>query len=192
MLIITSKTLSYRYMGNELSIQPTEAALCGSCYAKVNDADAFCDKCGFPLKGTEEEQQNFINDRTTKEIDLEDYNKKIKTAGTALYWIAAVCALSGLILYGTGPQEQKIPLLVINLILALLFVGLGAWSRKKPFAAIISGAALYAIILVVNAIDNPLSIVQGIIMKIFIIGAFIKGIKSAIEADKVKKELNID
>ncbi|MEO6523466.1 MAG: hypothetical protein ABIN91_17410 [Mucilaginibacter sp.] len=181
-------------MEDNLSIPATKASFCSSCYTKVNEADAYCDNCGYPLKGTEIEQQNFITNRNVKEIDLEDYNKKIKSAGNALYWVAIACVLSGIILYATAAvdAEQKFATLITNLILAIIFIALGVWSRKKPFAALVSGACLYAIILILNAIQNPLSIISGIIIKIIIIGAFIKGIRSAIEAEKIKKELNID
>lgn len=33
---------------------------CQCCKEKVNDADGFCQNCGFPLKGTTEEQGKFI------------------------------------------------------------------------------------------------------------------------------------
>ena len=165
---------------------------CGSCNTQTNNADAFCDNCGYPLKGTQEEQNAFISDRTYKEIDLEDYNKKIRSAGVALYWIAGLCFVSGVIVYAIDKDEStRTGLLIINTILTMIFVFLGAWSKKKPLAAIISGATLYGILLILYAIDNPISIISGIWVKIIIIGALIKGIKSAIDAEKLKKELNL-
>lgn len=178
-------------MDDNLLTQPTEAALCGSCYNKVNDNDAFCDNCGYPIKGTEEEQWNFKSNRAVKEIDLADYTKKIKDAGNALFWIAGVCLLSGVIFYFSGDEDLRFGILITYLILSIVFVALGGWSRKKPVAALISGASLYAILQILYLISDPLNILKGIIFKIIIIGAFIKGIKSAIEAEKVKKELNI-
>ncbi|RKR83241.1 hypothetical protein BDD43_3444 [Mucilaginibacter gracilis] len=180
-------------MENNVSIETTQPTFCGACSVTVNDSDAFCDSCGYPLKGTEFDQRNFIANRNSKEIDLEEYQKNIANAGKALYWVAVACAVSGLVLYAVSKDEQtKMGILVINLILTIIFVALGAWSRKKPFAAIISGATLYGITIILNVIDNPLTLVKGIIFKIIIIGAFIKGIKAAIEAEKVKKELNIE
>jgi len=175
-------------MEDHLSIPANDSVFCKSCYEKVNNADAFCDNCGYPLKGTPEEQNIFISDRTYKEIDLEDYNKQIKKAGMTLYLIAAFTLLWGVILYATSKETA---ILIGSVIISVIFVSLGFWSRKKPLAAIISGAALYAILIILSAIDNPLSILSGIIWKILIIGAFIRGIKAAIDAEKVKKELNI-
>jgi hypothetical protein len=166
--------------------------VCNACYKHVSDA-AFCDNCGYPLKGSEQEQEYFMSIRNAKEIDLDAANKVIKRAGNSLYWVAGATVLTGILFYFTNPNDEvKLDMLIVNLILAGIYAGLGAWSQKKPLAAIISGFALYAIVLLLNAITTPASIASGIIIKILFIGYFIKGIKSAIEAEKIKKELNIE
>lgn len=170
------------------STLPKEEILCGSCNTQVSDTDAFCDNCGYPVKGTEEEQRFFLSERSAKEIDLIEYNSQIKKAGNTLYIIAGLWAVWGLIFY---VQSHDTAELVADLVLIVLFAGLGLWSRRKPLTAIISGAALYAIVLILLAVVNPISIISGILWKIMIIGAFIRGIKAAIEVEKVKKELNI-
>lgn len=162
---------------------------CSACYNQINEDDSFCGGCGYPLKGTVEEKNNFISVRNSKEIDLADANNKIKTAGRSLYWIAGATVLSGFIFYFVN---KDINLIIVNLILGAIYAGLGAWSQKKPLAAIISGFALYVLIFILNVITNPSSIANGIILKILFVGYFIKGIKSAIEAEKIKKELNIE
>jgi len=164
-------------------------ALCNCCFKSINEHDSFCDGCGYPLKGSENEQNYFISVRNSKEIDLESANKKIKTAGQSLYWIAGATVLSGFVFYFIN---KDINLIIVNLILGGIYAGLGAWSQKKPLAAIISGFALYMLIFILNVITNPSSIISGIFLKILFIGYFIKGIKSAIEAEKIKKELNIE
>src|ERR1700741_710439 len=179
-------------MEESLSMPANESVFCKSCYEKVNEADAFCNNCGYPLKGTEAEQRDFIANRTSQEIDLKDYNKKIKSAGIALYWVAAACLISGLVFYAVSKDDStKVGVLIVNLILTMIFVFLGAWSKKKPLAAIISGSSLYGILIILNAIADPMSILSGIWVKIIIIAALIKGIKSAIDADRIKKELNL-
>jgi hypothetical protein len=162
---------------------------CSACFKQINTDDAFCDACGYPLKGTEEEQNQFIAIRNTKEIDLEAAHKKIREAGKGLYWVAGLTLVSGLIYFFINKSG---PLLLVNLILATIFYCLGIWSKSKPLAAIISGLSLYAITIILNAIADPLSILKGIIFKVVIIGLFIKAIKSAIDADKLKKELNVE
>ena len=83
-------------------------------------------------------------------------------------------------------------MVITNAILVAAFVGLGFWARTKPVGALISGLSLYLIIHLLNAIVEPMSILSGIIAKVLIIGYLIKGIRSVLEADKIKKELNIN
>ena len=180
-------------MDNFPSANATALTLCNACFKNVNEIDAFCNNCGYPLKGSEMEQQTFIVDRGNREADLEEANKKIKRAGNTLFWVAGGTVLMGFVLYFTSSDpDEKVGGLIVNLILAMLYVALGGWSRKKPMAALISGFSLYILILILNAVVSPASIASGIIIKILFIGYFINGIKSAIEAEKIKKELNIE
>ncbi|MCO4293783.1 hypothetical protein NF867_13000 [Solitalea sp. MAHUQ-68] len=89
-------------------------------------------------------------------------------------------------------KEEGLALLIVNGVMAVLFVGLGFWCNKRPASAIIAGMALYGFVQLINAIDNPLTIVQGVIWKIVIIGAMVRGLKAAFRAEKIKKELSID
>jgi len=82
-------------------------------------------------------------------------------------------------------------MVIPNLVLAVVFLALGGYTHKKPLACIISGLSLYIIVLILFFIDNPASLAYGVIVKIVIIGYMIKGIKSAIEIEKIKKEHNI-
>ncbi|WP_426667167.1 hypothetical protein ACPPVU_14165 [Mucilaginibacter sp. McL0603] len=171
----------------------TESISCNSCLNQVDQNDTFCTACGYPLKGSEDEQKNFMMMKSTKEIYLHEENIKIKRASYALYYIAGATMIWGLVAYGTSKDiETKNSILIVNTILALIYASLGLWSKKKPLTAIISGFSLYVLVFILNAITDPLSIFGGIVFKIFIVVYFVRGIKSAIEADKLKKELNIE
>jgi hypothetical protein len=174
----------------EISTQSAATAvICDACYKQVNNDDSFCDSCGYPLKGTEKEQNYFKAKRNCKEIDLESANKKIEIAGKTMYWIAGLTFVAGIVFYFINKDSA---LLIVNIILTGIYLALGVWSKSKPLAAIISGFSLYILMIIINGVVNPLTIANGIIVKIFIIGYFIKGLKSAIEAEKLKNELNIE
>jgi hypothetical protein len=175
------------------SAQVQQILSCKVCSTTVDVTDAFCNNCGYPLKGTDQEQRNFISFREAKEIDLNEATKKIRRASIALYVVAGTTVLSGLAMAAVNKNpELRNSLLITNLILAIIYGGLGFWCNRKPLAAIISGSALYAIVLILNAIVSPITIITGLIFKIVIIGFFVRGIKSAIEAEKLQKELNVD
>ncbi|HEY8929413.1 MAG TPA: hypothetical protein VIM55_09500 [Mucilaginibacter sp.] len=169
------------------SAQPTER--CNSCYKDVSAEDAFCQNCGYPLKGTAQEQSNFRVQKDFRDIDHFEFNAEVRKAANSLYYLSAIFVISGLIVYVTNKDsEDAVVTLILNLVLAMIFLALGGYARKKPLACIISGLALYAIVVVLNAIIDPVTIIKGLIMKIIIVGFLIKGLKAALEIEKMKKE----
>ncbi len=69
--------------------------------------------------------------------------------------------------------------LIVNLIPSALMLVLAWWSKRKPLAAILIATAIFVTVHVVSAIVDPQTIMQGILLKIIIIGVLIKGIKGA-------------
>ena len=175
----------------------TAQELCGSCFKSVGVNDAFCDSCGYPLKGTEADQKNFIAIRNAKEIDLDAAREKIKKAGSVLYWISGATLVVGLLLFMIeyvkgGDNSEAVATVIVNIILGAIYLALASWSKRKPFAAIVSGLSLYVLVIILSAIVNPVSLASGFIIKIVFIIYFVKGIKSALEAESLKKELNLE
>ncbi|TDQ06853.1 hypothetical protein [Pedobacter metabolipauper] len=167
--------------------------LCTCCYRTYSPNDVFCNGCGFPLQGTEQEQAFYQSERTAKEIDLGELTGKVESARKSLYWIAVLIGVSTFITYfGIEDEQEKMAQAVIAVIIICAFSGLAIWGKRKPTTAMISGLSLYLILIILSAIVDPLSILSGIIIKVIIIGYLIKGIKAVVEADKLKKELNID
>jgi hypothetical protein len=178
-------------MEDSLSI-PALPVECHACYAKGTSDDVYCTNCGYPLKGTEEEQQNFVLKKNFATIDLESFNKRLKTAANSLYYLGGAFAVYGIIFYLIKQDDpDATAMLLTNLILAFVYVALGGYTHKKPLACIVSGLCLYVIVIILNAIADPATIARGPIVKILIIGYLIKGIKSAIEIERIKKENNI-
>ena len=166
--------------------------LCKACNDTYQTDDLYCNGCGFPLAGTDQQQSFYLSERYAKELDLADLNVNAETARKSLYWIAGVIAVSSTIGYFLAEDStDKVAILITTIILVGAFIGFALWGRKKPAAAIISGLALYSLIQVLNIAMNPASIFSGIIWKVLIISYLIKGLKSVLEADKLKKELNI-
>lgn len=172
------------------AIEPVEK--CAHCNREAKPEDTFCTNCGYPLKGTEAEQNDFITQRQFEEIDMFAYNKTLRQAGNTLYYLSGVFVFSAILYFFMHKDEAEVAAVVVtNVVMAIIFLVLGAYSRRKPLACLISGLSLYIIVQVLNAIVEPMTIVQGIIIKIIIIGYMIKGIKSASEIEKIRKENNI-
>jgi hypothetical protein len=179
-------------MENSLSVPTIPIERCAACFTNVVNDDVYCSNCGYPLKGSAQEQRDFIAKQHTINVDIAVVNKRVRAAGNTLYYLSGIFILSGIINFFISKDDPDVAAIVIPIfILAILFLVLGEYSKKKPLACIISGLALYAIVQVLSFIDNPANIAHGIIIKIIIIGFLIKGVKSAIEIEKIKKENNI-
>lgn len=175
------------------TIAPETAAVsenCPNCKA-VPGPSKFCTSCGFPVNGTEEDRKKFRSDKLIKESNLETYEAKVKSARNTLFVIAGFTAVFGTILALLDKNGDGFLLMVINIIIAGIYLALGFWSKQKPFAAIICGLVIYVTLILLNAFADPTTIIQGIIFKVIIIGYMIKGLKSAREAEDLKKEMNI-
>lgn len=71
-------------------------------------------------------------------------------------------------------------ILIVNGILAAVMAGLAVWGRRAPLPAILIATATYAVITVTNAIIDPTTIGQGVIVKFIVIGLLVRGIKAAL------------
>ncbi|RYE36886.1 MAG: hypothetical protein EOP42_01750 [Sphingobacteriaceae bacterium] len=178
-------------MEDKTNLIAAPLSVCAVCNKTPAVDDIFCVTCGYPLKGSDIEQKTFIVERQNKVIDLDEHNKKIKKVRTTLIAIGVFTAIFGLITYASSTNQQgKSALLVTNLILGVIYYCLGIWSKQKPMAAIVSGFCLFILVNLLNLIVDPITIVKGILFKIIIIVAFINGIKSVIEVEKINKELD--
>lgn len=167
--------------------------LCKACNDTYQITDLYCNGCGFPLAGTDQEQSFYLSERYAKEIDLADLSGNVETARKSLYWIAGFIAVTSAIGYFLAEDStDQMSILITTIILVSAFTGFALWGKKRPAAAIISGLALYSLIQILNIAMNPVSIFSGIIWKVLIIVYLIKGLRSVLEVEKLKKELNIN
>ncbi len=177
----------------EVNPQTTTASTnCRCCNANVTQADQFCQQCGYPLHGSVEQQDQYIYNRNFKHLELNQHHRKIDNAGITLYVLAGIFFVWGLVyFFMNSDNDAGTQLLITNAVLAVLFLLLGFWSKQKPVAVLISGIVLYGLVIIINVIEDPVSLVKGVIMKIIIIGYLIKGLTAAFEAEKIKRQHNI-
>lgn len=160
--------------------------ICENCTAENPPLTKFCTQCSFPILGNDEEKGKFRLIIGNKKQLLKDAKGKIQTSKYVLYGLAGFILVTGLY---QGLANDDFNAMITNLFLSLIYLVLIAWSDKNPFAAILSGLIVYATIILINAFFQPSSLFSGILVKIFIIMAFVKGIQSANEAQKYLSEL---
>lgn len=159
---------------------------CENCNATHDFSKKFCSQCSFPIGGTEDEKRSFRLLISSRKRLLSDANDKIKSAKTAIYVLAGLFFLFGLV---AGFANDDFATMIVNLFLCVIFLVLAAWSSNNPFGAILTAFIIYATVHIVNGFIDPATIIQGVIIKALVIVAFVKGIQSAHEAQGYLKEL---
>ena len=71
-------------------------------------------------------------------------------------------------------------MLAVNLVLSAVFLGLWFWAKVNPLAASITALAIYVTVQLADIIMAPENIAKGIIIKIIIVVALARAIKSAV------------
>ena len=169
---------------NENSVQ------CAVCLKPALIDELSCSTCGYPIAGTNEDQQTFITLYSNKVLALAEQDKKIKTAGIYLKVIGVFTAVSGIVVYFTSANPTDgMFVLITNFILGLIYFSLGLWSKNKPMVAIVTGFSIYILVWIVNILLVGSAAFSGYIFRIIIIVAFIQSFKAMYDANKIKKDV---
>ncbi|MBC8048451.1 MAG: hypothetical protein H7Y00_16750 [Fimbriimonadaceae bacterium] len=136
--------------------------------------------------------QQYINSMETaeyKEILLADAEKKVSESRTALYAIAGLSVVGGVVSYFID-KVTGLDILIGSLIIALVFLVLAFFVNKKPKLCVLTGLILYCTLLIIDAIADPSSLIKGILVKGIIIYFLIKGFKAAREVEEMRAKLS--
>ena len=123
-------------------------------------------------------------------VDLEPYEKSLKNARVWLYVIAGIQFAMGIYEYFT--VEDNVVAAVafgIDAFIALGFLTLALWSKKKPVIAFAIALGFYILFLVSFIFLDPANIFKGLILKILVIVALIKANRDARKYEEVKASL---
>ena len=123
---------------------------------------------------------------TEADYSMEGYDKPIRRARTMLFIIAGL-QLVILAFMAGGNDESNWITIAIGVFVALVFVILGIWTRKKPFAALLIALIFYIALMAGDGILDPMSLFRGIIFKIAVIVLLILGLRNAKEAIDLRK-----
>lgn len=166
---------------------------CPHCQAENVAPAAFCEKCGKALPNTADTAPQVISGdavATTelgKDVQAQQLHKRSRQASTALFAVAILQTLGGIVLYFLFRDEPGVDvgvaktLLVVNLILAVIYAALGIWARSSPLPAAIVGLVLFLTVIIIGAVAEPISLVQGIIVKIIVILVLIRAIQAGVK-----------
>jgi predicted branched-subunit amino acid permease len=107
-------------------------------------------------------------------------------ATKSLYWLSALSLVGNIIL---GMVQHSSDYWIAAIIVPAIFIPLALWSRRSPYEALLAAVILYILILLLDAVYDPKTLVQGFILKALIIGYLIKGVKAGAESKKIWGQL---
>jgi len=125
--------------------------------------------------------------------DLSPYEKTMKNARIWLYVIAGAQFIMGIIEYNSAGDATVAQIAFgIDAFLALVFLGLSLWSKKKPVIAFTIALIFYIVTVLGLAIlsGDFTAIFKGIIFKILVVVALIKANRDAREYEAIKQSLD--
>jgi len=123
-------------------------------------------------------------------VDLAPYEKTLKNARIWLFVIAGIQFGVGIFEYFS--VEDNIVAAIafgIDAFVALGFLTLAFWSKKKPLMAFSIALAFYAIVIIGYIIIDPSNLFKGIIVKVLVVIALIKAINDARQYEEVKASI---
>ena len=159
---------------------------CPQCSQPVRIGDDFCQSCGWVVSA--EHKRALVTRLEAADLDGNVRRGRVTRASAAMLILSVMYALSGLVIFvaadgfGDAVELDAQRTLLINLGVSAIMMGLFFWSRREPLPAMLWALAIFVMVNVVSAIASPITLGQGLILKLVAIGCFVTGIKSAIEA----------
>jgi len=121
-------------------------------------------------------------------LSMEGYDKPVRKARNILFAIAAIQLIDIYLALEQYGMARTITF-ILSIGLALIFFLLGLWTKRKPYDAIITGIVVYSILIVGNAVFEPATILQGLILNIVIFALLVTALSNAKEAQSWKDSL---
>jgi hypothetical protein len=124
-------------------------------------------------------QSNQENLFSEEELSMEGYDKHIRNARIMLFVVAGLFLLSLIGLMPFDDNPAKIVMGIILVLFAGVYITLAFWTKKKPFAALLTALIFFISLEVVSAILQPATIWQGWLLKIAVVVMLILGLRNA-------------
>ncbi|TAD92409.1 MAG: hypothetical protein EAY75_02705 [Bacteroidetes bacterium] len=132
-----------------------------------------------------------LEDALVTEHDLRLGDKNIKQGRIWLYLLSVLQAGLGIYVYLTQGGDDADLALIIELAVAAVFLGCAIWSYRNPTPAFVTALICYVLVHTVVAIDDPTTILRGIILKVCVIIGLVKACKNARDNDLAKRDFGI-
>ncbi len=169
----------------------SDQIICSNCRSEMDEAEKYCNNCGYPEHGDEKEQSRFMYSIKLKQDALAEAKKKLSNVRVMLYILAAINVMVGLYwLASEGGFADGIA----NIITAAVFIGCAILVKKQPLIGVLSAFIFWLVMQLSVVFIDPALLINGVVLKVVVIVLFVKGIQSARDAkeftDKLKANKN--
>jgi hypothetical protein len=172
---------------------------CPHCNALGQNPGGFCTSCGKALPTAASSGPRVLGNKdlgssgAARTLRTDELKAQARKAAGALMAVAVVFAIYGT-LFGlggaqlAGGQHFLSADVILNYVVAALFLGLFFWARKSPLPAAIVGLVIFLTLQLYMATLDPILLTRGIIFKIVIIVVLIQAIQAGILSRKIEQE----
>jgi ABC-type transport system involved in multi-copper enzyme maturation permease subunit len=133
--------------------------------------------------------ENNVSIFTEEEFSIVGYDKHIRQARNAIFWVAGLLTVNVAMLFmreGEVYEYMWLDFLIYGGFIGA-FIFLGFFTKKKPYTAIIMALILYTLFILLNAVIEPMTLLKGFLFKIITYVFLIKAINDAKEAQEMQK-----
>ncbi len=149
---------------------------CRKCGSVMSRKDRFCDSCGARWLSAEQQRH---------------YRTKIEPAmqrGAKWIGVMGILYVFGGIVYYAMAEDPLV--LVVNLVLAAIHAGLWHWAKRSLLPAAVSALVLFVTVHLLNAVMDPATLVQGVVVKVIFLVALARAMTAGLEARRLERGLD--
>ncbi|WMI65997.1 hypothetical protein RBH94_02290 [Aestuariibaculum sp. YM273] len=162
---------------------------CPACKKEYQEQLSICNNCNFPFNGSEKEKGIHIGRFISAKGVITDSDNSIEKSQQILFFITGLNVL--FLIVGIWNSSYDIIDLILNGIISIIFLLCAIFIKKKPLLLTSIPLLLMIGINILNYILEPRSILNGILMKVAIIGSLIYSIYLIISSEKFKKQYSV-
>ncbi len=177
-------------------VQPqSKLCTCSNCHYVNRATYNYCTNCGYPQAPGQDRLALYMYRLSIRKDLLRRSEETIQFARNTLYVLSAICVLV-LLFISTERRVNRITV-VILLIVAGLFIGLGRWSLTKPFTSLLISFLILITFMAINTwaeFSRLFNTSYGVFTLLIQVVCFIflmRGLQAAYRADIMEEEFKI-
>jgi hypothetical protein len=166
-------------------------SLCPHCGITVEETAAFCPSCGKAVSSGSTgprvvESEDLASTGAGIKLQAEGLRKQTRQAFVCLLVVALLQLGAAAVFYAISPALLQTSVVVG--IIGVIFLGLAFWARRSPFPAAITGLVILATLWALDAVADPTTLAQGLIVKVIIILVLVRAIQAGARYRRLVQE----